>query len=84
MTSLPAYSGPAKCPKCRSYVSTEWHWGGGIFAPKKGGDGAESSYPCHSISDLSEIGEGEHLCRVCQNCGYGWVEACADSEGETT
>lgn len=21
---------------------------------------------------------GEHLCRVCKNCSYGWVEACAD------
>jgi hypothetical protein len=24
---------------------------------------------------------GEHLCRICGNCGYGWVEACADSKG---
>jgi hypothetical protein len=24
---------------------------------------------------------GEHQCRVCPNCGYGWPESCADSGG---
>lgn len=23
--------------------------------------------------------DGEHLCRICRNCGYKWPEACADS-----
>jgi transcriptional regulator with XRE-family HTH domain len=29
-------------------------------------------YPCASSV-------GEHLCRVCQRCGYGWCEATADA-----
>jgi hypothetical protein len=78
MTDLPAYSGPlAVCPKCRTPgASMKWHSLGGAFAPRKRGE-ITSSYPCRRIRDLDG-----HLCRVCRNCGYGWVEASADSQPE--
>lgn len=79
ITELPAYSGPGgQCPKCGAdCVKTEYHWAGGVWAPKKTFD-RES--PCKGIQTLSEIGGGsEHLCRVCLNCGHGWPEACIDA-----
>jgi hypothetical protein len=33
--------------------------------------------PCKDVDALAGL-DGEHLCRLCRNCGYGWVEACAD------
>jgi hypothetical protein len=33
------------------------------------------------MDDLSGL-DGEHLCRMCQNCGYGWPEACLDNQVE--
>jgi hypothetical protein len=81
MTGLPAYSGPRiPCPKCGvSGVLTEWHRAGGCLAPGKM-SGREP--PCNNRDDLAAIGgKGEHLCRLCVNCGYGWVEACAPSRG---
>lgn len=77
MTDLPPYSGRcAQCPKYETGVSAEWHVTGGAFAPERKGD---REYPCKRNRDLFRK---EHLCRICQNCGYGWVEACADSKGE--
>jgi ssDNA-binding Zn-finger/Zn-ribbon topoisomerase 1 len=79
MADLPAYSGTgAKCPKCgRPGVTTEWHRAGGVLAPKKE---AGPEPPCKSIRALETLrGEGEHLCRLCPNCGYGWAEACMDN-----
>lgn len=76
MTELPAYTGPGGCcPKCGAGgVQTEYHRLGGCWAPDKT-CGRES--PCKNRSELSAIKGSEHLCRVCRNCGYGWVEACA-------
>jgi hypothetical protein len=52
---------------------TEWHWAG-PFAPK---DMAGRTPPCGAHRELAVLGgAGEHLCRVCLNCGYGWTEAC--------
>lgn len=84
MTDLPAYTGPeGKCPKCGEYGGrTEWHWAGGVLAPEKM---ARREPPCKDIEDLASFGgEGEHLCRLCPNCGYGWVEACAGNHGGKT
>jgi hypothetical protein len=70
MTCLPAYSGPGgQCPKCGvDGIQTEWHdsskWTSGL---KK----VPCSAPCDDLRD-----EGEHLCRGCGNCGFGWAEAC--------
>jgi len=77
MADLPAYSGPGgQCPKCGAGgVQTEWHGSGGVLAPRKMG---RREPPCKYEPDLAVFGgEGEHLCRLCLNCGYGWVEACA-------
>jgi hypothetical protein len=53
---------------------TEWHWAGPL-APR---DMAGRRPPCAGRGELAVLGgEGEHLCRVCLNCGYGWPEACA-------
>jgi len=79
MTDLPAYTGPGGyCPKCGAAgVLTEWHHIGGVLGPAKM---ARREPPCKSYPGLAEFGgEGQHLCRLCPNCGYGWVEACADS-----
>jgi hypothetical protein len=81
MADLPAYSGPgAGCPKCGAGgIQTEWHHAGGALAPQKM---ARREPPCKHRPDLAEFGgQGEHLCRICLNCGYGWAEACADNHG---
>jgi len=81
MSDLPAYTGPGgSCPKCEAGgVLTEWHKAGGMLAQKKV---AGREAPCRHCRDLAGFGgEGEHLCRLCANCGYGWVEACAASDG---
>ena len=75
MADLPAYTGPGHhCPKCGTGgVATEYHWAGGLWAPKTG----KRKAPCEDHPELARIGKGEHLCRIYGNCGYGWVEACA-------
>jgi hypothetical protein len=74
--ALPAYSGPdGPCPRCGlPGAMTEWHWAGPL-APQ---DMAGCRPPCAGHAELAVLGgEGEHLCRLCLNCGYGWTEACA-------
>ena len=73
MTDLPAYTGPGgDCPKCGAGgVLTEWHYTGKVTFP------GDKPYPCGSRSDLNGgRGQSQHLCRICANCGFGWVEAC--------
>ena len=79
IAELPAYSGPGgACPKCRvGGVLTEWHRAGGVLGPRQM---AQRESPCKLRTDLQAFGgKGEHLCRLCRNCNYGWVEACADA-----
>src|SRR5260370_24122332 len=74
---LPAYSGAqATCPKCKAgtYVLTIYHVWGGVRAPELPGGVAP---PCRKANPCCE-----HQCRVCENCGYGWPEACADSSDD--
>lgn len=71
---LPAYSGPdGPCPLCGfPGAMTEWHWAVPP-APKQ----AALRTPCAGHPRLAaRDGKGEHLCRVCMKCGYGWTEAC--------
>jgi hypothetical protein len=80
---LPAYSGPlGSCPKCGSRgAETHYHTaGGGLGLKKIAGQAA----PCQRIESLSRLLGGEHLCRLCGNCGYGWVEACVDQPADGT
>jgi hypothetical protein len=72
MTDLPAYSGlGGRCPKCGTDgIQTEWH------SSSKWTSGRQN-VPCSAPCDDLSRDEGEHLCRGCGNCGYGWAEACA-------
>ena len=72
---LPAYTGPdGHCPRCGiPGAMTEWHWA--VPAEPQGMAGRRP--PCAGRTQLAvRDGHGEHLCRVCLNCGYGWTEAC--------
>jgi hypothetical protein len=72
---LPPYSGlDGRCPRCGvSGAMTECHWAA-PFAPQ---DMAGRKPPCARHRELAATdGTGEHLCRVCLNCGHGWTEAC--------
>lgn len=76
VADLPAYSGPdGTCPLCGfAGAMTEWHWAQVPPAPQ-GTAGCRA--PCAGHPGLAVWdGGGEHLCRVCLNCGYGWTEAC--------
>ncbi len=71
---LPAYSGPdGTCPLCGfPGAMTEWHW-----AVPPAPEPAALRTPCAGHPGLTvRDGRGEHLCRVCMKCGYGWTEAC--------
>ena len=72
---LPPYSGPGGgCPKCgQPGARTRWHWGGGALAPLEP-DG--SAPACAGPGIVDEVVTGEHLCRSCPVCGYGWPESC--------
>jgi hypothetical protein len=66
---LPKYSGPnPACPKCEM----------------RGEDHIKTWY--HAAPQLSSICDGrleschEHLHRMCQKCGYEWLEGCANAE----
>jgi len=62
---LPPFDENAKCPKCRSprVISVVFH-----RCFKRG-------FPCYE----DDLALGEHLCRVCGRCGYGWCEATAEA-----
>lgn len=63
--SLPTLDPDAACPKCAgAVVSVAYHAGMAAGSPCAAPGGAAL---------------GEHLCRGCQRCGYGWPEATADS-----
>jgi hypothetical protein len=52
---------------------TEWHWA----APYAPAEMAGRMPPCAARGEQAVLdGGGEHLCRVCLNCGFGWPEAC--------
>jgi hypothetical protein len=72
---LPPYSGPGgACPKCgQPGARTRWHWAGGALAPLEP-DGSAPASAGPGIVD--EAVTGEHLCRSCAVCGYGWPESC--------
>jgi hypothetical protein len=73
-SGLPPYSGPGgRCPKCQvpCAASTQWHWAALALRPQAGPAPA-----CGELSLLDTPVDGEHLCRLCGNCGYGWAEAC--------
>jgi hypothetical protein len=74
MTDLPAYSGPGgRCPKCGvDGIQTEWH------NSSKWVSGRQKVPCCAPCHDLGRD-EGEHLCRGCGDCGYGWAEACVQT-----
>jgi transcriptional regulator with XRE-family HTH domain len=62
---LPPFSGHAGCPKCAGgTVAVIYH-----AAPAGG-------FPCEAPARPVP---GEHLCRACGQCGYGWCEAAADA-----
>jgi transcriptional regulator with XRE-family HTH domain len=62
---LPPFSEHAECPKCASgTVAVTYH-----AAPAGG-------FPCEAPARPAP---GEHLCRACGQCGYGWCEATAEA-----
>jgi ribosomal protein S27AE len=65
--NLPPFSN-TQCPKCGGGVKTTWH---------ECGQG-DPSFPCFK----GGVHRGEHLCRQCSRCGYGWLEATNDAAGE--
>lgn len=72
---LPPYSGPGGgCPKCgQAGAQTRWHWAGGALAPLEP-DGSAPACAGPGIVDVAVT--GEHLCRSCAVCGFGWPESC--------
>ncbi len=76
-TGLPPYSGPGGwCPKCQvpGAASTEWHWAE-VALPS--GEQHGRVLACGELGLLGTPADGEHLCRQCTSCGYGWTEAVA-------
>jgi hypothetical protein len=76
---LPPYTGPGvRCPKCGvpCAAATQWHWAALAFTPRDQQDPA-----CGELALLGIAVDGEHLCRRCGNCGYGWAEACTAGAG---
>jgi hypothetical protein len=57
---LPPFDENASCPKCRSGVNVVFH------------DTHIKKFPC--MDDFTWV-LGEHLCRVCRSCKFGWCEA---------
>jgi hypothetical protein len=44
-------------------------------------DSRKHELPCKHVSGLdAPLGKGGHLCRICPDCGYGWVERCKDTD----
>jgi len=70
---------PAGCPKCAySRVSVTYHPAimpeGTKPKPSRG-----EAWPCSRFMGRVYGFGVEHLCRVCERCGYGWCEKTADS-----
>jgi hypothetical protein len=64
---LPPFDEDAACPKCAGgTVRVTYH-----AAPAGG-------FPCGTPGRAVA---GEHLCRACERCGYGWCEAPGDARG---
>lgn len=64
---LPPYGVLLQCPKCRNErLDTTYHPRGVLSEPC----GTRFGWP-----DVQNL--GEHLCRTCMNCFYGWPEAVA-------
>lgn len=72
---LPPFSGQeARCPKCRSTISSEHQQAGTVFIRSLSGGRFMWGF---------ERGADEWLLRECDGCGYSWPEACADSHVDT-
>lgn len=66
--SLIPFDPAAACPKCHAeMVDAVWHAAMTVKAPP--------GWPC---ADMTRPVSGEHMCRVCTRCGYGWCEIPAD------
>lgn len=65
---LPFSGRNASCRKCGASVGAKWH-----------GGGRNPGFPCHLLS----LAAGEHMCRRCPHCGYGWMEATQDAGAST-
>lgn len=76
MAELPRYGTVESCPKCgaaagagsavESDATTVYHSG---RMPR------DAPAPPCSGAFYADLGLGEHMCRTCQACGYGWCEA---------
>lgn len=65
MAALQPYSPAATCPKClNESVAAAWHEKHRVEFP--------------SLKECP--GEGEHVCRRCERCGYEWAELPADAD----
>lgn len=63
-----------KCPKCLYMgIKTQYH----AYVVK----GETPASPCENLVGWTypQIHIGEHLCRRCTQCGYGWAEKTADA-----
>lgn len=71
LVPLPPYSGrEGCCPKCgEDGATTTFHDGPEMKESPRG-----TRWHCERFSLA-----GEHLCRLCVNCGYNWPEATLNS-----
>jgi hypothetical protein len=64
---LPPFDEAAGCPKCgRSAMGVTFHCG------------IADGFPCWVTG--VRIVKGEHLCRICDQCGHGWCEATVETK----
>lgn len=71
---LKAFSVEPECPKCESKaIETVWH-ATPVFHN-------EPMHPCEwwMAIEILTGPVGEHLCRVCLTCRYGWPERTGDA-----
>lgn len=52
--------------------------GEGTRCVKCGGEGASTMYIGQAWKTCERGRRGEHLCRECRTCSYGWCEAVVD------
>ncbi len=80
MPDTPAASA-AGCPKCgRPQVTATYHPGLRMTPISERLHTYTGDWPCASLSRRSSI--GEHLCRICERCGYAWCEATVEVSGD--